>query len=836
MDRTGSSSKKTANQGDSDDASQLAYPSEDATPSSSPASKDSVQDSKSSDEANSRRLANGASEAPPLEMDADTEDGTTAGYGSVEDNRARISASNQTPMRAGSHKEAVPSTDISGHGSEGSDGGRVSKGSDGSRVSKGSDGDHLSKGRDGDHDDGNGDTAEVHEDDEDKVNSDSDDEDKENNDSDDEDKENNNSDDEEEPEPSLKYERLKGSISDVLRKDAASAFAVCEKYILLGTHAGMLFVFNLSCELIKAFRSHTASIADISVDDGQDFVAAASIDGLVSISSLSSAEHYIFDFKRPMRAVALEPGFSRRTTRTLVCGGMAGALVHREKGWLGHKETVIHSGEGPIWAVSWRKSLIAWANDRGVRIYDLEARVKVTFIGGPSGQDRLDLYRPHLLWLDDETLIVAWANQLKIAKVRWESSRSDNSSSARSAANPPSRTPQRFVEISKVFELDCNISGVAPHDEDLLVLAYVTELDDDGASDSSTHHSDEDPGPSRYRRPVGQRPELRIIDPKSGREKSSDVLSISGYERFGCNDYHLAASAHTKQANRTNAVGGKSGGQNRIWYIISPSDVIAASKRDAKDHVQWLLEQRKYEDALSALASQAPGYAHANGFDINEIGQEWLTYLLDELKDYRQAARAAPQIFDSDATKWEQGLFSFLDRGQLGLMIHVVPTESPTLAPIAYDMALSYMLGADRAKLKELVSTWPPAIYSSQALSVAIEDALRHVEEGRRHGTEAPDGGQDSAVLMETLAALYTRNGQPGKALRYYLQLHRPDTFDLIRDHSLILDVRDQAKQLIDFEEQIWGQEAEGRQAIELLVQNAHSIPVSRHWILLCGF
>ena len=35
-----------------------------------------------------------------------------------------------------------------------------------------------------------------------------------------------------------------------------------------------------------------------------------------------------------------------------------------EKGWLGHKETVLHSGEGPIWAIEWRGNLIAWANDK----------------------------------------------------------------------------------------------------------------------------------------------------------------------------------------------------------------------------------------------------------------------------------------------------------------------------------------------------------------------------------------------------------------------------------------------------------------------------------------
>lgn len=64
-----------------------------------------------------------------------------------------------------------------------------------------------------------------------------------------------------------------------------------------------------------------------------------------------------------MRCVALEPNFSKRSTRQFVSGGMAGSLILSEKGWLGHKETVLYSGEGPIWTTEWRGTLIAWASD-----------------------------------------------------------------------------------------------------------------------------------------------------------------------------------------------------------------------------------------------------------------------------------------------------------------------------------------------------------------------------------------------------------------------------------------------------------------------------------------
>lgn len=115
------------------------------------------------------------------------------------------------------------------------------------------------------------------------------------------------------------------------------------------------------------------------MDPFGEFVGTASIDGAscvhvrplpanirlgqVVIHSLNTPESYSFDHKRPMRSIALEPNFSKRGTRSFVCGGLAGNLILHEKGWLGHKETTLHNGEGPIWLIRWRGTLIAWAND-----------------------------------------------------------------------------------------------------------------------------------------------------------------------------------------------------------------------------------------------------------------------------------------------------------------------------------------------------------------------------------------------------------------------------------------------------------------------------------------
>ena len=59
---------------------------------------------------------------------------------------------------------------------------------------------------------------------------------------------------------------------------------------------------------------------------------------------------------------------------------------------------VLHSGEGPIHAVKWRTSLIAWANDAGVKVYDTANDQRITFIERPRGSPRPELLLPHLVW------------------------------------------------------------------------------------------------------------------------------------------------------------------------------------------------------------------------------------------------------------------------------------------------------------------------------------------------------------------------------------------------------------------------------------------------------
>lgn len=298
--------------------------------------------------------------------------------------------------------------------------------------------------------------------------------------------------------------------------------------------------------------------------------------------------------QRPMRCVALEPFFGKRNTRQFVSGGMAGNLILSEKGWLGQKDVTLHSGEGPIWAVEWRGTFIAWASDAGVRIFDTATSQRITFISRAEDSPRADLFKCNLRWRDDRTLLIAWADVIKVAVVKERESK-------RAVPGLPSAT-ELYVEVSAIFQVDCMISGIAPYGKngDLLVLAYTTEEDDDDeAEDLSTQ-----------RRKAGSRPELRIISP-DGEELSSDAISLRNYDRFQCRDYSLCPS-----------------GDGQSFLVVSPEDIVVAQTRDESDHIVWLIEMQRYEEALHAL--EKSGLGTVGGFDVTDVGKKYLEFLVEE--------------------------------------------------------------------------------------------------------------------------------------------------------------------------------------------------------------
>ena len=246
---------------------------------------------------------------------------------------------------------------------------------------------------------------------------------------------------------------------------------------------------------------------------------------------------------------------------------------------------------------------------QGVKIYDRDAQIRITYVDRPPDSPRADLFKCNLYWQDDATLLIAWADYIKVARIR---------ARPRVTAGPSS-LPPLYVEVTAAFQLDCMISGIVPHPtppsptassfqapKSFLVLAYI-------APDKFYNEATIDR--AEQARKAANRPELRIIS-RIGEELSSDELSLNGFHLFGCNDYSLA------EAEGLSEVSGQ-----QCYVVLSPRSIVLVRPRDKKDHVEWLIQQKKYEEALEVMEAM-----DGDGVDASEIGQRYMEHLFEEGK------------------------------------------------------------------------------------------------------------------------------------------------------------------------------------------------------------
>lgn len=121
------------------------------------------------------------------------------------------------------------------------------------------------------------------------------------------------------------------------------------------------------------------------------------------------------------------------------------------------------------------------------------------------------------------------------------------------------------------------------------------------------------------------RPRLDIIQPlpESCEEISSDALTVRNFQDNECRDYRLGETIRSapremsrclllqpdfimhRLSNVSCNVGVRRGinvfsstehseGES-LFYIISPKDIVVAKERDQDDHIDWLVQKKKYE-------------------------------------------------------------------------------------------------------------------------------------------------------------------------------------------------------------------------------------------------
>ena len=571
--------------------------------------------------------------------------------------------------------------------------------------------------------------------------------------------------DEEDEEPKLKYERVGNAVQEMLKQDAASCMTVHLKFLALGTHWGVVHVLDHQGNNIrnKEFPSHTTTVNQISVDMYGEYVASCSEDGRVVINGLYTSENNVQQlFDCPIRAIALHPEYSKRGNRQYVVGVGEKMLLY-EKGWLRSKSTVLHSGAGYIRTMKWKGDFLAWADSQGVEVYDVSRRGRIAHIRKMSSNLRDDMYKCNLCWKDNTTLLIAWADYIQIGVVK------ERVQDRKLQGFGAGELLPLCVELTNVFKNDFFACGIAPFGSELVVLSYFG------------HHANT----GQQERGLAERPQLLVLSPlgyDNYIETSTDALSIRGFEEYQSNNYSLENVQ-----------------EESLFYIISPKDIVLAKPRDFDDHISWLMERDKFEEALaSALKHEALLKTH----NVLMIWRKYMNNLIGA-KKFKEAASLCSKILGDDQALWEEEVYRFAKHRQLKAITPEIPYKRTRLGHAIYEMILNEYLQTDIAGFQKLIKEWPADLYNNEAIIVVIKAKL----------TDEPD----NRILLQTLGTLYVNGKKFDKGLAIYLKLRDPDVYEMIYEHNLIEFVKDKIASLMETDE---------KKAVKLLVDSVNIISV----------
>ncbi|KAI7822078.1 hypothetical protein BX661DRAFT_173138 [Kickxella alabastrina] len=646
-------------------------------------------------------------------------------------------------------------------------------------------------------------------------------------------------------EPALRYKRLGGNIHTLFAKDSASTLIASDKFLVLGTHWGNVIIIDFEGNEIKKWRAHSTTVNSVSVDLDNEYVASAGDDGRVVVRGLYNNDLTIVDYSRPVKAVALDPMYSRKASRRFVSGGTSGQLVMYEKRWYGKSDTILFTSSGPIQVIQWQGDLVAWACDEGVQIYDTTQATRISQISRPEGSPRPDLFSCRLQWKDERTLVVGWANfvqvvTLKDRAVLQQQQQHPQSGQTASVAAGSGSGPSLYAEITVLFRTDFVVCGLALYRDHFLVFSYGDHRTIDIMS---PERGDEVPEETRQRRARNaQPPELRMIN-WNIEEVSSDVLALEGFPLLQPNDYGLAYCAARQQpsaprsadpASDPAAPGKELSGDADTWFILSPKQLVSVRPRGLQDHVQWLTERGDYRQALGdieeAYANAGPWAMYRSQIKQDEyraIGQSYAQTLMDAGNPGEAAevcARVLPRTDSPESVAaWENWIFAFAEANALELIAPHIPVSGLQLSNTVYEMVLAFLLTSDIAEFRHLVLSWPSTLFNAYSVVLAVEDQLEKT---------AAEG--DRRVLKEIMAFLYDKLNKPSKALKYHLELFADGILDRVRRENLFDAIRDKAELVMCFDDHSLGiagdrpAELKDRceaKGVQLLTDNTDAIP-----------
>ena len=548
--------------------------------------------------------------------------------------------------------------------------------------------------------------------------------------------------------------------------------------------------------------------------------------------------------------------------------------------------------KGKLWdemAGVWR-ARVEWINEDGLEEHDgIQGLQPQQQIGKNDDTSSLhskeNVHKPQR-----ERVLIGWGGTIWVVDVHHGGFGTGKDAGERKIGRP---------DVVTVLKTDCIVSGVSQFTPNLIVvLAYIPP--DEANSAAKALAADKSPKRGIPRVQNAVQAEMRIIDILTKEEVCvADELKVSRFETLTATDYHLGVLPVVKEVPKsishrgafevmtdvggtiwdaalyptkffssaasvmsTGSTGDSASGKDVFSspgrptqgphsalltrgmkiFIQSPYDCVLATKLGLSDHLAWLYERGRHEDAwnlldkhpeaatadLEASSVSTPTRGSAQGdqthgslveFFADEssqtnssgarnpnsqaekekrrISDKWLKQLVKN-DDWQRAGQIAGKVL-TDTAGWEHWAWVFADAKRFQEIAAYLPVEQlrPPLSSTVYEVYLNHYLTYDTVKFSELLERWPPELFDVASLISVVESTLK-VRNVSEETVEDGETGRDWRLLTDALARLYLADGRARDALKLYIRLKDADAaMSLIVSYHLLDAVIDDIPGLV---------------------------------------
>lgn len=399
-----------------------------------------------------------------------------------------------------------------------------------------------------------------------------------------------------------------------------------------------------------------------------------------------------------------------------MCGGLKGQVILNKKSWFSYQDMVIHENEGPISTIAFAYPFVAWCNEYGTKVYNVEQESSVTYVPKPEDVPSTNEIKPKLwargarvrrrCWYGNSRLVIGWGEVLTSVQLNFKS--------------PATGNRIWFGEQGAVFRVGFWINGVAIFDADRVSLLAYNKAE--GVEPPSIH----------------------VVSLRSGESESEECLPIRDFETLAPADYQFEWDA-TAPSSAPQPV-----------FLLAPRMIVRVTPRSQQDHIDWAVAHHDFPAAI-AIAERSPEFSAQYRQALKE---QHLDYLFAQ-RAIPQAAAICPAYCGKDAQMWERWIARFNGIQKLQLLLPYIPLNEPRLPLPVYTLVLNYVLYNDVKAFLGLIRAWPRPLGNSADL---------YDPKGLVSLLEQMKASKPEPAVQEALALLYEMTGDVDRGIACYLE------------------------------------------------------------------